>query len=85
MRAQFWWPGMKRKIWKVVAQCLICQRVKVEHQVPIPEWKWDRVTMVFIVGFLRSQTGAGAFWAIVDRLTKSAIVCRYSLVGHWRD
>ncbi|KAA3474711.1 integrase [Gossypium australe] len=28
------WSGMKRDISKFVSKCLICQQVKVEHQVP---------------------------------------------------
>ena len=49
---------MKKDISEFVTKCLICQRVKAEHQVPlgflqtirIQEWKWDRITMDFVVG-----------------------------------
>ena len=49
LKMSFWWSGMKRDISEFVTKCLICQRVKAEHQVPsgllqpirIPEWKWD--------------------------------------------
>ena len=59
----FWWAGMKRDIAKFVEQCLICQQVKIEHQRPsgllkplvIPEWKWERISMDFVVGLPRSQ------------------------------
>ncbi|GAB2289717.1 hypothetical protein Dimus_038059 [Dionaea muscipula] len=45
LRERFWWRGMKRHIAEYVAQCLVCQQVKVEHQrpagrlqpLPIPE------------------------------------------------
>ncbi|KAA3478082.1 reverse transcriptase [Gossypium australe] len=58
----------------------ICQQVKAEHQVPlgllqpimIPEWKWDRVTMDFILGFPLTPNKKDSIWIIVDRLTKSA-------------
>ena len=48
---------MKRDVSGFVTKCLVCQRVKEEHQVPsrllqpirIPEWKWDRITMDFVV------------------------------------
>ena len=71
---------MKRDIAKFVEQCLICQQVKIEHQRPssllkslvIPEWKWERISMDFVVGLPRSQRGNDAIWVIVDRLTKSA-------------
>ena len=38
---------------------------------PIPEWKWDHVTMDFIVGLSRTASGNDAIWVIVDRLTKT--------------
>ncbi|KAA3484853.1 Retrotransposable element Tf2 [Gossypium australe] len=30
----YWWHGMKRDISDFVSKCLVCQQVKVEHQVP---------------------------------------------------
>ena len=57
-KMSFWWSRMKRDVSEFVTKCLVCQRVKAEHQVPsgllqpirIPEWKWDRITMDFVVG-----------------------------------
>ena len=54
--------------------------MKAEHQVPsgllqpikIPEWKWDRITMDFLVGLLVTGRKHDAVWVVVDRLTKSA-------------
>jgi len=53
---------MKRKIAKFVLKCLVCQQVKAEHQriagllqvLPIPEWKWEHVTMDFVTALSRS-------------------------------
>ena len=58
LKMSFLWSGMKRDVSKFVTKCLVCQRVKAEHQVPsgllqlirIPEWKWDQITMDFVVG-----------------------------------
>ena len=58
LKMSFWWFGMKRDVSEFVTKCLVCQRVKAEHQVPsgllyptgILEWKWDRITMDFVVG-----------------------------------
>ena len=58
LKMSFWWSRMKRDVSEFVTKCLVCQRVKVEHQVPsgllqlikIPEWKWDRITMDFVFG-----------------------------------
>ncbi len=41
------------------------------HLLPVPEWKWERITMDFVMGFLRTQKNRDAVWVIVDRLTKS--------------
>jgi hypothetical protein len=64
-----------------VAKCSICQQVKVEHrkpagllqQLPIPEWKWEMITMDFVSGLPRRKRGNNAIWVIVDRLTKFAL------------
>ena len=79
LREHYWWRGMKKDVAEFVYRCLICQQVKVEHQrpagllqyLPIPQWKWEKITMDFVVGLLRCQSGYDAIWVIVDRLTKS--------------
>ena len=66
---------MKREIAKFVAECLTCQQVKIEHQRPsgllkpllIPEWKWEHITMDFVLGLPRTQKGYNSIWVIVDR------------------
>jgi len=80
LKESFWWPKMKNDVATFVSKCLTCQKVKAEHQRPggelqkisIPEWKWDQVTMDFVVGLPRTPSGNDAIWVIVDRLTKSA-------------
>ena len=47
LKMSFWWSRMKRDVSEFVTKCLVCQRVKAEHQVHsgllqpirIPEWK----------------------------------------------
>ena len=71
---------MKKDIVEFVATCLTCQQVKMEHQrpagllqsLPIPVWKWENITMDFVVGLPRCTLGFDSIWVIVDRLTKSA-------------
>lgn len=87
----YWWPGMKNEVAQYVAACLVCQKVKIEHQKPvgmlqpldIPEWKWDSIAMDFVVGLPRTPNGYDSIWLIFDRLTKSAhfllINIKYSL------
>ena len=80
LKEQFWWSGMKKEVVEFVAKCLICQKVKAEHQRPggelqpieIPEWKWDQIAMDFVVGLPRTTKGHDAIWVIIDLLTKSA-------------
>ena len=80
MREHYWWKGMKKEIADFVSRCLTCQQVKAEHQkpagkiqpLPIPVWKWDKITMDFVTGLPRTRRQHDAIWVIVDRLTKSA-------------
>ena len=80
LKENFWWKGMKRDIAQFVAKCLVCQRVKAEHQKPagplqslmIPQWKWEKITMDFVTGLPKTPKSNDAVWVIVDRLTKSA-------------
>ena len=39
---------------------------------PIPEWKWERIAMDFVVGLPKTMGKYDSIWVIVDRLTKSA-------------
>ena len=71
---------MKRDVLEFVTKCLVYQRVKAEHQVlsgllqpiRIPEWKWDRITMDFVVRLPLTGRNHDSVWVVVDRLTKSA-------------
>ena len=71
---------MKREIAEYVSRCLTCQQVKVEHQRPagllqplqIPEWKWEHITMDFVVDLPTTQKGHNGVWVVIDRLTKTA-------------
>ena len=48
---------MKRNVSEFVTKYMVCQKVNVEHKFPsgllqpirIPEWKWDIITMDFVV------------------------------------
>ncbi|GJT95745.1 reverse transcriptase domain-containing protein [Tanacetum coccineum] len=72
---------MKADIATYVSKCLTCAKVKAEHQRPsgllvqpeIPQWKWDNITMDFVIKLPKSSQGYDTIWVIVDRLTKSAI------------
>ena len=80
MKRSYWWMGMKNYIANYVSRCLECQQVKAVRQrpagllqpLPISKWKWEDITMDYVVGFPRSGRGNNAIWVIVDRLTKTA-------------
>ncbi|GJV05934.1 putative reverse transcriptase domain-containing protein [Tanacetum coccineum] len=81
MKKLYWWPNMKANIATYVSKCLTYAKVKTEHQRPsgllvqpdIPQWKWDNITMDFVMKLPKSSQGYDTIWMIVDRLTKSAI------------
>nr|GEV02287.1 putative reverse transcriptase domain-containing protein [Tanacetum cinerariifolium] len=65
LKKLYWWSNMKADIATFVSKCLTCAKVKVEHQKPsgllqqpeIPEWKWEKITMDFVLGLLRTPRG----------------------------
>jgi hypothetical protein len=71
---------MKKDIAKYISECDTCGKVKVDHlrtpgllqPLPVPAWKWEDISMDFIVGLPRTSKGHDSIWVIVDRLTKSA-------------
>ncbi|GJY78070.1 putative reverse transcriptase domain-containing protein, partial [Tanacetum coccineum] len=70
--------------WRIVcsmlSRCLTCLKIKDEHQRPsgllqqpeIPEWKWERIAMDFVMKLPRTSSGHDTIWVIVDWLTKCA-------------
>nr|GEU63199.1 putative reverse transcriptase domain-containing protein [Tanacetum cinerariifolium] len=79
MKQLYWWPNIKADIAIYVSKCLMCLKIKAEHQKPsgllvqpeIPQWKWDNITMDFFTKLPRMPRGYDTIWVIVDRLTKS--------------
>jgi transposase InsO family protein len=79
LRSLYWWNRMKREIAKYVSECDTCQRIKASHlkvagtlqPLPIPSWKWEELSMDFIVGFPNTSRHHDSIWVIVDRLTKT--------------
>ena len=71
---------MKKDVAEYIAKCMECQRVKVEHRhpagllqpLPIPEWKWEVVTINFITKFPWSSNRHDSIMVVVNKLTKAA-------------
>jgi hypothetical protein len=80
LKQHYWWTKMKIEIARYVARCDTCRRVKAIHMknagplqsLPIPTWKWEDISMNFIVGLPRIAKGYHSIWVIIDRLTKIA-------------
>jgi hypothetical protein len=58
LKPLYWWTRMKRESAQYVSECDTCQRIKESHlksagalqPLSIPSWKWDDISMDFIVG-----------------------------------
>jgi hypothetical protein len=80
LRQQFWWTRMKRETARYVSKCDTCQKVKADYikhggllqPLSIPEWKWDNISMDFIMGLPLAARKFDSIWVMMDRLSKSA-------------
>jgi hypothetical protein len=78
LKQYYWWTKIKIEIARYVARCDTCRRVKEIHMktagplqsLPIPTWKWEDISMDFIVRLPRTAKGFDSIWVIIDRLTK---------------
>ena len=77
IRERFSWKGLKKDVIQHVRECSLCQQNKIEHihpagllhPLPIPEQKWESISMDFIIGLPKVQ-GRDCLYIVVDRLTK---------------
>jgi hypothetical protein len=80
LRQQFWWTRMKCETARYVSECDTCRKVKADYMksggllqpLIVLDWKWDDISMDFIVGLPLTAHKFNSIWVIVDRLTKSA-------------
>jgi hypothetical protein len=71
---------MKREAAHYVSEFDTCQKVKADYmklggllqQLSIPEWKWDDISMDFIMGLPLTTHMFDSIWVIVDRPSKSS-------------
>jgi hypothetical protein len=74
LKTQFWWTPMKRETARYVAECDSYQRVKADYMrqvglsqpLNIPIWKWEDISMDFIVGLPLTARKFNSIWVIVD-------------------
>jgi hypothetical protein len=80
VKSQYYWPGMKKEVVDFICRCLECKNLKAEHRhptsflhlLPIPEWKWEVVTMDFITKLPRTNKQHDSIMVVVDKITKAA-------------
>ena len=80
LRKDFFWANMKSEVAHFLARCMGCQQVKAKHQhleglllpLPIPEWKWEVISVDFITGFPKSKKKNDYVMVVVDKLSKDA-------------
>jgi hypothetical protein len=70
---------MKHEAARYVSECDTCRKIKADYVKPrvllqsisISEWKWDNISMDFIVGLPLTAHKFDLIWVIMDRLSKS--------------
>jgi hypothetical protein len=74
LRQQFWWRRMKCETTCYVSECDTCQKINADYMKPggllqplsIPNWKWDDISMNFIVGLPLIARKFDSIWVIMD-------------------
>jgi hypothetical protein len=69
---------MKHEAAHYVSECDTCRKVKADYMKPggllqplsILDWKWDDISMDFIMGLPMTARKFDLIWAIIDRLSK---------------
>jgi hypothetical protein len=80
VKSQYYWPCMKKEVVDCIARCMECQNVNFKHRnpagflqpFPIPEWKWEVVTIDFITKFPRKPKQQNSIMVVVNKLKKVA-------------
>lgn len=73
VRERFSWKGMKNDALQHIRECMVCQQNKSENiflarllqPLPIPEHKWESISMDFNIGLPKAQ-GKDCLFVVVD-------------------
>jgi hypothetical protein len=74
LRQQFWWTRMKCETARYVSECDTSLKVKADYMKPggllqslsIPDWKWDNISMDFILGLPLTARKFESIWVTMD-------------------
>ena len=79
VECQFYWPGLKRGVAKIVGQCCTCQLAKHRKQntglytpLPMPNRPWQDVSIDFMLGLPCTSRKHDSILVVVDRFSKMA-------------
>jgi hypothetical protein len=74
---QFYWPGLKRDVAKIIGHCRQCQLAKHRKQnvglytpLLVPDRPWQDVSMDFVLGLPRTLKKHDSIFVVVDRFSK---------------
>ena len=71
---------MRIDIVDFIARCLECQQIKTKHHnlarllqpLPVPEWKWEVISMDFIIGLSKIRRQNESIMVVVDKISKES-------------
>jgi hypothetical protein len=80
VKKKYFWPGMKKEVVDFIVICLECHKVKVEYihstgllqPFPIPEWKWEVVTMDFVTKLPNTAKQHDYIMVVMDKTAKAS-------------
>ena len=79
-RKDFFWPNMKKEVVEYLGSFVQFQQVKAKHKhhmgllqpLPIPEWKWEVISMDFIIGLSKSKKQNDFIFVVIENFSKEA-------------
>lgn len=77
--ASYFWPSLRRDVERYVLRCHTCQLSKGHASnaglyilLPIPTQPWCDISVDFVLGLRRTQSGHDSIMVVVDRISKMA-------------